>query len=327
MNQLIDDQDPAKVTGVQGEEHDLAETEDDLGIGGEVEGDEPPAADPEGEGEDGADGEEGEEGDPEGEPDPEATADADAPAAAGKGKPPASIPYSRFHEVNERRKASDAAAQAAAERAEQLERENAELKIRAARPDNEDQLIAALDAAETELESARYEDDPDVVKAARAKVREATLAVADARAEARSEARRQHEDQQRAIKAADDAYNATYAELVATYPQIKTPDMTKALIAMRDNFYAQGMAAHEALREAVTTQVRLLGLQPASAAAPGKTRMQRSIEKHIDAAERIPPRNGPAGTGARQRGSAPDMSREDWDKLSQDERDQHLGIA
>jgi len=320
--ELIEDQDPARA-GVEGADEPLAESEsdDDLGIGDDTpEGEqEPEGEQPEGEEE--AEGEEPDES-------------AEAPPPDAKAGPPKTIPYDRFREVNEKRKAAEDAAAANAERAAELERQNQELLVRAARPENDAELQAALKAAKKALDDAIYDGEAADREAAEDAVEKARQDIADARAVAREDARRELERQnehQRQVERATQAYQDTYKELIAQYPEIQTDaDLQSMMMAVRDRHVANGMPWDKALRDAVESVAAKVGMQPtgpANKTATAKTRTQQSLDKHMDAARRIPPRNGPAGTGARQRGSVDDMTREEYDKLPDADRNALLGIG
>lgn len=325
-------------------EVELQESLDDLGLG-----DAP--KEPNGAGEkpdtDAADAGEGEDdpGDDNdaGDKDEGASAEGAAPESsashqdAGK-KLPAAVPYNRFKEVNDAKKA----AQEAAERAE---RENAALRaeleaskraeaVRAARPDNEDELKQAIREAKRKAEDARLDDDADALKAAEEAEIEAHQALAEARAEARRQVRERQAAEDDARKTAEQqAADLTIAanEVVEAYPEIATDEqLQRFVVAERDaQFEAGGVSMADALRNAADAVAKRMGLKGAAAsgASTKSPREQASIRKHAAAAAALPARSGPAGEGQRARGPGQDLSADEYYRLPEDEKQALLGIG
>lgn len=330
---LIDDQDSANA-GDEGEmrkkDVELQESADDLGIG---DADDDPNADT---------GDE-DEGDGDGKPDGEDDADADAHAdGEERGKPPKTIPYDRFREVNEAKKAAQ-------ERTQQLEQQlaqalplaqrAAELEaINNAKPANDEQLAKAVMDAQKAVREALFEDDEEAI----AKAEQALLVAQDARADARAAAKDQAREEQRLEREAQAAkqraaaeqerVNAAYAvaleQVTRRYPSMRGDlEVEAAVVAKRDALIAEGVGVDKALIEAAESVAKRMNITPAPGQAPAKSRRERSLERHLDAAERQPSRNGPAGDGVRQRQAGDHkLSREEYDRLPQADREVELGI-
>lgn len=311
---LIIDQDAADA-GDKGEQEqkytELQESADDLGIGDDDQ-------DPNelGEGEE----PEGEEPEPQAESEPEPEA---------PGKPPKTIPYDRFREVNEAKKA-------ATERAAQLEQQLAQMApqaqraaeleaINAAKPTNEAELTRAVKEARKRLREAEFDDD----EAAKEAAEEALIAAEDARADARAHAK----EVARAQVESDRQYAQALTQVLTKYPDIKSNEEMEAdVVAARDLRLKRGMSAKDALIEAADAVAKRWGLT--SGAAPAQqtaksTRRERSLERHLDAAERQPSRTGPAGEGVRTRPAAAgrQLTREEHERLSPEDLAAELGIG
>lgn len=313
----VDGEDDVKLT-----ETEIEESASDLGIGDD---DDDPNAEPEVEGE----------GEGEGKAeDEEAGAE---PEQDERAKPPKSIPYDRFREVNEAKKAAQ-------ERAQQLEQElarvaplaqrAAELEaVNAARPENDAALAKAVMDAQKKLRNALFDDDEASVDQAEAELLAAQDARADARAAAREAAREQQARQrseQSAQERADAAYAVALQDVIKRFPAISgDAELEAMVVAARDLRVQQGAAGAQALVEAAESVAKRLNLQTAAApAAAAKSRRDRSLERHLDAAERQPSRTGPAGDGVRQRATAGhNLSRDEYDRLSDADRAVELGIA
>lgn len=325
MNGLIDDQDLAGA-GEQGEVA-LSESADDLGIGDEQT--KPPAprsAESAGEPE-GADEDAGEEG--EGEEHPPAP-------DTGDKKPPAAVPYTRFKEVNDAKKAAQEAAEA-------RERENAELRakleeaeraarIANAKPANDSELMQAIKEARKKYEEARLDDDEEAAAAATVAEEEARQALAEARAEAkRAERERQAAEQAAKSAAQSEAEKLQKAaeEMIQQYPDLSTDEqLQRFVVAERDALISAGASWGDALREATAKVAGRLGMRPANGQAPTKSkREQESIRRHAQAAATLPARTGPAGEGQRTRGAGVDLSADEYHALPDDEKASLLGIG
>lgn len=309
---LITDQDAADA-GDKGEQEqkytELQESADDLGIGDD---DQDPNELGEGEGEEEED-------------------DAPEPAATEPepSKPPKTIPYDRFREVNEAKKA-------AAERVAELEQQVAQMApqaqraaeleaINAARPTNEAELTQAVKEARKKLREAEFDDD----EAAKEAAEEALIAAEDARADARAHAK----EVARAQVESDRQYAQALTQVLTKYPDIKSNEEMEAdVVAARDLRLKRGMSAKDALIEAADAVAKRWGLT--SGAAPAQqtaksTRRERSLERHLDAAERQPSRTGPAGEGVRTRPAAAgrQLTREEHERLSPEDLAAELGIG
>lgn len=325
MNVLIDDQDLAGA-GEQGEVP-LSESADDLGIGDErpkppAPGSADSAGEPEGEDEDAGEEGEGEEHPPV--PD------------TGDKKPPAAVPYIRFKEVNDAKKAAQEAAEA-------RERENAELRakleeteraarIANAKPANDSELMQAIKEARKKYEEARLDDDEEAAAAATVAEEEARQALAEARAEAkRAERERQAAEQAAKTAAQSEAEKLQKAaeEMIQQYPDLSTDEqLQRFVVAERDALIAAGASWGDALREATSKVAGRLGMRPANGQAPTKSkREQESIRRHAQAAATLPARTGPAGEGQRTRGAGVDLSADEYHALPDDEKASLLGIG
>lgn len=327
MNGLIDDQDLAG-TGEQGEV-DLKESQDDLGIG-----DEKAPADKAGEAKDGGSGSDGEDdagADGEGEDEGEE----DTQSSAAK-KPPAAVPYTRFKEVNDAKKAAQEAAEA-------RDRENAELRakleeaervarIAAAKPANDAELMNAIKAARKKYEEARLDDDEAAAEAAALAEEEARQALAEARADAKR-AERERQAAEAAAKQAAETEAAKLQraaeEMMQQYPDLATDEqLQRFVVAERDALIAAGASWGDALRDATAKVAGRLGMKPANGQAPAKSkREQESIRRHAEASATLPARGGPAGEGQRSRGAGMDLSAEEYHALPEDEKASLLGIG
>lgn len=327
MTTLIDDQDDARA-GEQGKDVPLIESEDDLGIdtsddstGDQHAGDKPDGAD---------ESEEGDEGDEGADDDAGA---GDPPPKSGK-KPPESVPYVRFKEVNDAKKAANEAREAA-------EREAAELRARveaherkaaidAAKPADEDALKQAIRDAKARVRDAELDDDAQALQQAQDAEEDARQALSDARMNARRAIEQQQaaEDaQRRTAQTEQEKLNTAAAELMQEYPALQGDEQaTRYILADRDALIASGKSWGDALREATHAVASRLGLKPTAAGVKSQ-REQESIRKHATAAATLPSRTGPAGEGNRARTQSRDLSPREYDELPQDEKDKYLGIA
>lgn len=252
------------------------------------------------------------------------------------GKPPATIPYNRFAEVNEQRKTAEQAAQA--ERVARIRLEE-QLRLAQQQPAAPAKTEAEAPKVDTkalikERNAAILEGDDDKVAEIEDRLEAERLRQAEDRAFARLSAERAKDQ----AKAAGDDLQRTAQEIVAAYPFLDSnsadadPDAIEDVKDLRDVYIQRGLAPAEALRKAVARfktgfDARTGGddalPDPAAAAA---AKAAGSKVRNAKAANAQPP-GMVAGMSAGAVPSLPDvdkMSVDEWSSLPQTERDKLL---
>lgn len=316
----------------QGKDVPLLESEDDLGIDSDVDGDADGHAD------DGhAKGDESGEdkGRPSDQDDPDGLgedgrAEGDNPA----GKKTEAVPYVRFKEVIDQKKAALEARETAEREVAELRAKNEALErqaaIAAAKPADEEALRQAIRDAKKRARDAELDDDNDALQKAHDDEEEARQRLVEARINAKREVEQRlaaEDAQRRTAQTEQEKLNVAAAELIEQYPALQHDEQaTRYILADRDALILKGKSWGDALREATHAAAKRLGLTPAK---PGvkSLREQDSIRKHAEAAARLPSRDGPAGEGMRSRTTSRDMSEREWDALPEDEKEDILGIS
>lgn len=249
------------------------------------------------------------------------------------------VPYPRFHEVNEKAKAADAAKAAAEAEAQSLREQLAELQKQApVAQQQQQQPVTVNDVAE--YKTARKQLLEEITD-------HELLGDADRLSEARDRlidldyqfTQRKVEEGIRASKIQDQIQNQqiasfrdTVAELEALYPVIDVknkdhnPELVDYIVEQRDLLVAATkMSEAQALRRATESAMKAFGIQPvgAQAAAPAdaKNRNKSDVLRNADAANRQPPQMH-AGMGDRAISSSAKsvakMTDQEFDNLDPD---------
>lgn len=252
-------------------------------------------------------------------------------AKAEPAKPPHTIPYDRFAEVNDRRKIAEDTALAEREARIRLEEQlrllQAQQQAPAAPPApaiNEKELIKARNTALLEGDDDRVMEIEGQLEAARS-----------ARADERALARLRAEQAEALAKAQVTELEKVALQVVETYPFLNSnaPDADKVAIravkSLRDDFVNGGMAMAEALTAAVKWNKPLLDakLAPKSPAAAGEsTRAAEAKMRNARAAAAQPPLldTGMSPGAAPQNLDIEKMSREEWAALPDEVRNREL---
>lgn len=255
------------------------------------------------------------------------------------------VPHARFNEVNEQLKATRQELEELRAKQQGAGAPAGSDKGAGTGDDKAGEAEPAFDLAakEREYHDAIIDGDEERAAELRAEIREferqetidAVLRAQDAR-KAQEQEELSKAEEQRLFDEEVKAVVADYPKFDSTKPDADEEGMT-LLIAKRNYLIEhQGVAPHEALRQAADHIAKVQGYTKASAADPGKqesVRTQRrgeSAQRNAVAQEQQPPAMGGASAGERGRGDVPnvdDLSEEDWDNLPEAERDKLLGNA
>lgn len=249
-----------------------------------------------------------------------------------EGKPankPQTIPYDRFAEVNEKRKAAEDQAQREREERIRLEERLRAYEGAGKATEQPPPKTEAFDmkAKIKERNAAILEGDDDRVAEIEAEIEQHRIAEAEARAVARIEENNRLTALQQAA-----------AEVVEAYPFLDSTaaDADKEAISevkeWRDFYIAQGKAPHTALRKAVDRLKPVLDAKLGQHAAPQKTAADIASEKRAASAVRNAKAatSQPPAPGGQSNGITPTtvdaskMTGDDWMKLPEKERERHL---
>lgn len=240
------------------------------------------------------------------------------------------VPHGRFHEVNERAKQTAAEAAAEKERADRLQAELDALKGGpGATPngtppaDAEAAHNEAIKKLEVEYTEAMFEGETERAAEIRMQINEANQAraVEIAMERIRQDQAREREAEQR--KAAVSQFEVVVQRMEQQYPQLDINnkdadhDAIALVVALRDQYIADGKSPAEALEAAATRTAERFGFAQVEQ-KPAGNRQTETVRRNAAAAAQQPPRMN-AGTSDRSmmgsKKSVTEMSDKEFDNM------------
>lgn len=262
-----------------------------------------------------------------------AQAAADEAGKAAEAKPDDKqrmIPHSRFNEVNEEYKAERDRRLALEEELARLRGEASAKPPKAEEKQPEQAPAFDFDAKEDAYHNAILEGDTTTAKAIRGEIRAAERAEAERIALEKAQAERKSwedaqtkAEQERATKAAQEAYAATVQTIFSLHPQLDDQhdsfdkDLMGEVKDWRDLYMSRGEKPGDALTKAVAKVIPAAAAL-AAPAAPAKATPEQ-IKRNLEADTKQPPEMGGVGERARKVDFAK-LSEGEFNKLSDEDK-------